>query len=327
MRAILCKAWGEPSTLAFEAVPPPALRPGHVRIAVHAVGVNFADTLIIAGKYQEKPPLPFSPGLEAAGIVTEVASDVRGCKTGDRVMAFATWGAYAEEMVVPASAVFRIPDKMELTTAAAFPVAYGTSHLGLLHRGQLKASETLLVHGAAGGVGLTAVEIGRALGATVIATAGSPDKVKVALQHGAHYGIDYSKEDIRERVKALTGGKGADVIYDPVGGDVFDASLRCINWEGRILVVGFASGRIPQAPCNYVLVKNCAVIGVLWGATARRDPALVGRSFEALFRWYDEGKLRPLVSRTMPLDKAAEALTLMMQRKITGKLVLTTGRA
>lgn len=326
MRAILCRAWGDPTTLDFAEAPRPELKPGQVRIAVHAAGVNFADTLIIAGKYQERPPFPFSPGLEAAGTVIETAPGVSSCKLGDRVMAVTMWGAYTEELVVPETSVVVIPDRMDLATAAGFAVAYGTSHLGLIRRGQLKAGETLLVHGAAGGVGLTAVEIGKALGATVIAAAGSPEKIKTALDHGADHGIDYSKEDIRARVKVLTGGKGADVIYDPVGGDAFDASLRSVNWEGRILVVGFASGRIPQAPCNYILVKNCAVIAVLWGAHAKRNPAAMHESFAELFRWYGEGKLRPLISRTMQLERAAEALTLMMQRKVTGKVVLTTGR-
>lgn len=326
MKAILCRAWGDPKTLEIAELPRPALEPGQVRIAVHGAGVNFADTLIIAGKYQERPRFPFSPGLEASGTVIETAPDVRSCRSGDRVMSVAMWGTYTEELVVPETSVVVIPDRMDLVTAAGFAVAYGTSHLGLTRRGQLKPRETLLVHGAAGGVGLSAVEIGKALGATVIATAGSAEKVKTALDHGADHGIDYAKEDIRARVKALTGGKGADVIYDPVGGDAFDASLRCVNWEGRILVVGFASGRIPEAPCNYILVKNCAVIAVLWGAYAKRNPKAMQESFAELFRWYGEGKLRPLISRTMPLERAAEALTLMMQRKITGKVVLTTGR-
>ncbi|MFI4988629.1 MAG: NADPH:quinone oxidoreductase family protein, partial [Alphaproteobacteria bacterium] len=194
-------------------------------------------------------------------------------------------------------------------------------------RGKLKAGETLLVNGASSGVGLTAVEIGKALGATVIAAASSPEKLAVARQHGADHGIDYATEDLRERVKTLTGGKGADVIYDPVGGDVFDAALRSIAWQGRLLVVGFASGRIPAAPANYLLIKNCAVIGVLWGATVRRDPQVAQAGFTELFAMYEAGKLKPFISRTFPLEKAAEAMTLMMERKITGKLVLTTGRS
>jgi len=216
----------------------------------------------------------------------------------------------------------RIPDAMDLTIAAGFPVAYGTSHLALAHRGHLKAGETLLVHAAASGVGLTAVEIGKAMGATVIATASSEEKLAVARAHGADHGINYANEDLRERVKELTAGRGADVIFDPVGGEAFDAALRSVAWEGRILVIGFASGRIPSAPANYLLIKNCAVIGVLWGATARRDPALVRASFGELFRMWEHGRLKPLVSRTFPLAETPTALTLLLERKVSGKLVV-----
>ena len=327
MNAVLCKAWGDPASLIFEETAAPPLKPGHVRIAVHGAGVNFADTLMIAGKYQEKPAFPFSPGLEAAGVISEVASDVDHLKVGDRVMAFTVHGGFAEEAVVPATQAFVIPTGMDLLTAAGFPVAYGTSHIALRYRANLKAGETLLVNGASSGVGLTAVEIGKAIGARVIATAGSPEKLNVARDFGADQGIDYSKEDIRERVKAITEGKGANVIYDPVGGDVFDASLRSVAWEGRLVVIGFASGRIAQAPTNYILIKNCSVIGVLWGASVRRDPALARKSYDELFRWYKEGKIKPLISRTIPLAQAGEALALMMQRKITGKIVITTGRS
>jgi NADPH2:quinone reductase len=326
MKAVLCKAWGDPASLDFGEVAAPALQPGHIRIDVHGAGVNFADTLMIAGKYQEKPAFPFSPGLEVAGVVSEAAPDVRHLKVGDRVMAFTGHGAFAEEAMVPAVQAFVVPKTMDLMTAAGFPVAYGTSHVALRYRADLKAGETLLVNGASSGVGLTAVEIGKAMGAAVIATAGSPEKLDVARKAGADHGIDYSREDIRERVKAMTDGKGADVIYDPVGGDVFDASLRSIAWNGRLVVIGFASGRIARAPANYILIKNCSVIGVLWGASVRRDPALARKSYDELFRWFEEGKIRPLISRTMPLERAGEALGLMMARKITGKVVLTTGR-
>jgi NADPH2:quinone reductase len=326
MRAVLCKAWGDPSTLTVEETPSPALKPGHVRIAVHGAGVNFADTLMIAGKYQEKPAFPFSPGLEAAGIVTELGPEVTHLKVGDRVMAMIGHGGFAEEAIAPESLSFKIPDEMDLTTAAGFAVAYGTSHIALRYRGNLKPGETLLSIGASSGVGLTAVEIGKAMGADVIAVASSPEKLEVARQHGADHLIDYSREDIRERVKAITGGKGADVIYDPVGGDAFDAALRSIAWEGRLLVIGFASGRIPAAPANYLLIKNCAVLGVFWGAIIRRSPALARESFEELFRFYRDGKLKPLISRTFPLERTSEAFAQMMGRKITGKIVVTTGR-
>ena len=326
MRAILCKAWGDPGSLVCEETAVPATAPGCVRFAVHGAGVNFADTLMIAGKYQEKPPFPFTPGLEAAGVVSEVGAGVKELKPGDRILAYMGHGGFAEEAVVAAAQAMRIPDKMDLLTAAGFPVAYGTAHLALAYRAKLKPGETLLVTGASGGVGLTAVEVGKAMGATVIATASSAEKLAVAREHGADHGIDYAREDLRERVKALTGGKGADVVFDPVGGDAFDAALRAIAWEGRILVIGFASGRISSVPANYLLIKSCAVIGVLWGATSRRNPALVRAGLGELFRMYEDGLLKPFVSRTFPLQETPAALTLMMQRKVTGKLVVTTGR-
>lgn len=325
MKAILCKEWGEPATLTYEEVPAPALAQGEVRLSVRAAGVNFADTLMIAGKYQEKPEFPFTPGLEVAGLVTELGPNVRHLQRGDRVMGFTRCGAFAEEAVLPEAQAFKIPDGMDFPTAASFPVAYGTSHMALCQRAQLKAGEFLLVNGASSGVGLTAVEIGAALGARVIASASSPEKLEIAKRYGAEFGIDYGRENIRDRVKALTSGHGADVIYDPVGGDAFDASLRSIAFSGRYLVIGFASGRIPEAPANYILIKNCSVMGVLWGNVARREPARAAASYAELLDWYAAGKLKPLVSRTLPLARAAEALTLMMARKITGKLVLVPG--
>lgn len=325
MRALLCKELGAP--LVVGEVPAPPLGTGEVRVAIHAAGVNFADLLLIQGKYQEKPPLPFSPGMEGAGEVLETAPGVAGAKPGERVVALVGWGAAASELVLPAGDVIAIPDDMDYVTAAGFPVAYGTAHLGLWHRARLRPGETLLVHAAAGGVGLAAVEVGKAMGATVIGSAGGPKKCALARAHGADFTIDYRAEDIRERVKEMTDGKGADVIFDPVGGDVFDASLRCINWEGRILVVGFASGRIPQIPANIVLVKNIAVLSVYWGAYRRRNPALYRESFAQLFRMYREGRLKPEVSRTFDLAEANEAYALLGSRKTTGKLVLTTGRS
>ena len=325
MRAVLCRELGPPENLKLEDVPPPEPGEGQVTIAVSAAGVNFADTLIIAGKYQDKPPLPFSPGLEAAGIVAKVGPGVTGLKEGDRVMSMLGYGGYAEEALAPAAGTLKIPDSMDFVDAASFPVAYGTSHLGLRRRGNLKAGETLLVHGAAGGVGLTAVQIGRVVGAEVIGTARGRDKLDIAAANGAKHVIDYSEEDIRERVLEITGKRGADVIYDPVGGDVFDASLRCIAWEGRILVIGFAAGRIPQVPANYLLVKNCAAVGVFWGAYMRRDPSVVRESFEELFGWYDDGLLKPHVSATFDLEEVPDAMQMLLSRKSTGKIVVTTG--
>jgi NADPH2:quinone reductase len=322
MHAVVCREWGAPENLGVEDIPLPALRDGAVRIKVHAAGVNFADLLLVAGQYQEKPAFPFTPGAEAAGEITEIGSGVKGFNIGDRVMALTGLGAFADQAVVDAQRVLPIPPTMEFSTAAAFPVAYGTSHGALEWRARLQPGEWLLVTGAAGGVGLTAVEIGKAMGARVIACAGSAEKLAIAQQHGADYLIDYSKEDIRERVKAITDGRGADVIYDPVGGDAFDASLRFIAWGGRIIIIGFAAGRVSQIPANIVLVKNIDVIGFYWGSYQAHKPELLRGSFTQLFRWFQEGKLRPHVSHRLPLDQAAEALTLLKQRRSTGKVVL-----
>jgi NADPH2:quinone reductase len=322
MRAVVCRDWGGPEKLGVDDVPSPALRDGAVRIKVHAAGVNFADLLLIAGQYQEKPAFPFIPGAEAGGVVIEVGAGVTSLKIGDRVMALTGLGAFAGEAVVDAKRVLQIPEGMEFATAAAFPVAYGTSHGALEWRAQLQPSEWLLVTGAAGGVGLTAVEIAKAMGARVIACAGSAEKLAIAQEHGADHLIDYSKEDIRERVKAITGARGADVIYDPVGGDAFDASLRSIAWGGRIIIIGFAAGRVSQIPANIVLVKNIDVIGFYWGSYQTHKPDLLRGSFTQLFRWFQEGKLRPHVSHCLPLDQAAYALSLLQQRRSTGKVVL-----
>ncbi len=326
MRAVLCKEWGGPEKLAVEDVPAPPIRPGAVRVAVHAAGINFADLLLVSGQYQEKPPLPFIPGSEAAGVVTEVGAGVSDFKSGDRVMVLAGTGAYAEEVVVDAPRVSPIPASMDFPTAAGFPVTYGTSHGAFDWRAHLQPGEWLLVHGAAGGVGLTAVEIGKAMGARVIACASSPEKLQVAKSHGADYLIDYSREDIRERVKEITGGRGADVIYDPVGGDVFDASLRSIAWGGRLIIIGFASGRIPQVPANIALVKNIDIIGFYWGSYQKHKPELVRQSFAQLFRWFEEGKLKPHISHRLDLKDVTAAMNLLGRRKSTGKVVLTTGR-
>lgn len=325
MRALLCQEWGGPEKLVLADVAVPSLREGAVRIKVHAAGVNFADLLLIAGQYQEKPAFPFTAGSEAAGVITEVGEGVRNLKPGNRVMALTGLGAFAEEVVVDAARVLPIPDNMDFPSAAAFPVAYGTSHGALEWRARLQPGEWLLVTGAAGGVGLTAVEIGKAMGARVIACAGSPEKLAIAQQHGAEQIIDYSKEDIRERVKAITGGRGADVIYDPVGGDVFDACLRSIAWGGRIIIIGFAGGRVSQIPANIVLVKNIDVIGFYWGSYQAHNPELLRSSFTQLFLWVREGRIQPHVSHQFPLSQAAEALRLLQQRKSTGKVVLVPG--
>jgi NADPH2:quinone reductase len=325
MKAVLCREWGGPDSLRFEDVASRKLKPNEARIRVRACGVNFADTLMIAGKYQVKPEFPFTPGLEAAGEIVEIGAEVKHLAIGTRVLAVLRFGgAYAEEIAVNADAVVPIPDAMGFAIAAAFPVAYGTSHFALTHRGHLKPSETLLVLGAAGGVGLTAVEIGKQLGARVIAAAGGPDKLAVAREHGADALIDYRGESIRDRVRELTGGLGADVIFDPVGGDAFDQALRAVNWEARMLVIGFASGRIQSVPANLILVKNISVIGVVWGAQAARDPVLVSRNLAQLLGWWEAGRLKPVVARTFKLAEAGAAMEALLSRRYAGKIVLET---
>lgn len=325
MKAIICDHWGMPDELKLGDLPSPALRPGAVRIAIKACSINYADTLMVQGLYQEKPPFPFSPGMEAAGIIAEVGEGIDYLYVGDRVMALCGHGGLAEEAVVDASTVIPIPDSMPFNEAAAFAVAYGTSHIALAHRGQLRSGESLLVHGAAGGVGLTAVELGKLLGATVIATASTPEKLALAGSYGADHLINYTDENFVDRVKEITNRKGADVIFDPVGGDVFDQSLRCIAWEGRLLIIGFASGRIPDLPANRALLKNCSAVGVFWGAYSVRKPAVLLRSLNQLLGWYQEGKLKPHVTDTYPLEDTAAAMNQLLSRQAKGKVVVEVG--
>ena len=324
MRAVVCKAWGPPETLAVEDVPAPAPGAGEVLVRVRACGVNFADALIVQGRYQEKPPLPFTPGLEVAGDIAAVGEGVTGLAPGQRVVSLCAIGGYAEAVTAPAAVTVPIPDAMPYETAAGFTVAYGTAHVGLEHRARLREGETLLVHGAGGGVGVAAVEIGKAMGATVIATAGSEDKRALASAHGADHVIDYRAGEFKDAVKSITGGRGADVVFDPVGGDVFTQSMRCIAWEGRLLVIGFAAGDIPQVPAGLVLVKNMSVIGVFWGAYRMREPTIITRSLHRLFAWFDEGVVRPVISETLPLERAAQAMQRLLRREAKGKIVLTT---
>jgi len=296
---------------------------GDVRIRVRAAGINFADTLMIQGKYQVKPPTPFSPGLEVAGEVVEVGPNVKQIRVGQRVMALVAHGGYAEEAIAPEDNVYPVPDSMDWASAAGFPIVYGTSGDALMRDNALRNGDVLLVHGAAGGVGLTAVEIGKQLGATVIATAGGSEKLAIAAEHGADHLIDYREEDIRERVKALTDGRGADVIYDPVGGDVFAASMRAVAQGGKIIVIGFASGDVPQVPANILMVKNISVIGYHFGGWRVLDPDGVRATMETLMDWCADGRLRPHVSHTFPLENYREALETLKARKSTGKVVLT----
>ena len=322
MKAVLCHAFGEPDGLRVEEIEPSHLEHGQVRIGVHAAGVNFPDYLMVTGKYQVKPPLPFTPGIEAAGKIIECAPDVVDLRPGQRVVALARrGGAFASQLTLPAPFVVPIPDIMDFVTAAGFSVAYGTAHLALTHRGQLRSGETLLVTGAGGGVGLAAVEVGKRLGARVIAAAGGADKLKIASEHGADDLIDYQTTSLRDRIKDLAGG--VDVVFEPVGGDIFDQCSRVMNWEGRLLVIGFASGRTPSAPANLILVKNYSLIGVVFGAHIEKFPESVRPRIQELLRWYNDGSLRPYISRTFPLDQAAVALNEMAARNVRGKIVLT----
>ena len=324
MRAIICRKWGTPDDLTIDDLSVPEMIDDGVRISVKACGVNFADTLMVSGEYQVRPPFPFSPGLEVSGDVLEVAPGITDFKPGDRVMAMVPWGGYADQVLAPETAVYKIPDTMNYVSAAAFPVAYGTSHIGLTNKLKLQKNETLLVLGAAGGVGLTAVELGKHIGATVIAAAGNKDKLLTAKNCGADHLIDYSQEDIRERVKQLTDGRGADCVFDPVGGPAFDVSLRATAQMGRILIVGFASNTIPQVPANILLVKNISLIGYFWGAHRKLAPGLIKNSFAELLELYRNGNLRPHISHTFDLSKAADAMLMLKSRSSTGKVVLTT---
>jgi NADPH2:quinone reductase len=303
--------WADPEALEYHEVPDPSPGPAEVLVETHAIGCNFPDILMVQGRYQVKPPLPFSPGHEVAGVVRAVGPGVEGVRPGQRVFAMLGWGAYAELAVAEAAHTFPVPAGMTFAEAGA-----------LVRRAALRAGEWLLVHGAAGGVGLAAVQIGRALGARVIATAGTPAKLEVARQSGAEVLIDYAREDWIERVKAVTGGEGADVIYDPVGGDVFDGSTRCIAFEGRLLTVGFAGGRIPSVAVNRILLKNVSVVGVHWGLYQRRGSPLVAEWMEALVSLHAAGRIRPVVYRTYPLPEAARALAALAARESYGKIVL-----
>ncbi|WP_338724949.1 NADPH:quinone oxidoreductase family protein [Pseudomonas juntendi] len=322
MKAVLCKTLGPAGNLVLEEVASPLPKNNEILLDVQAAGVNFPDTLIIEGKYQFQPPLPFSPGGEAAGVVAAVGEKAGAFKVGDRVMALTGWGAFAEQVAVPFYNVLPIPASMDFTTAAAFGMTYGTSMHALRQRGQLQAGETLLVLGASGGVGLAAVEIGKAMGARVIAAASSADKLAVGKAAGADELIDYSQASLREEIKRLTNGQGVDVIYDPVGGELFEQAVRGLAWNGRLLVVGFASGTIPQLAANLVLLKGAAVLGVFWGAFAQRQPQDNAANFQQLFAWHAQGKLKPRVSQTYPLAEAGAAIEKLGQRQAVGKLVV-----
>lgn len=322
MKAVLCKEYGMPETLVIEEVEALRAGKGQVVVTVKACGVNFPDTLIIQGKYQFKPPMPFSPGSEVAGIVKEVGEGVTGIHVGDHVIASTGWGGFAEEVVVSASKIIPMPAGLDFTIASAFVLTYGTSHHALKDRAQIQPGETLLVLGAAGGVGIAAIEIGKQLGARVIAAASSDEKLAVCRQHGASEVINYASEDLRERIKQITGGQGVDVIFDPVGGSYSEPALRSMAWKGRFLVVGFAGGEIPRIPLNLTLLKGCSIVGVFWGAFTEREPQRNAENLRELMDWLSRGILKPHISATYPLERAADALYDMLNRKVLGKAVL-----
>ena len=321
MRAVLCRTLGPIDTLTIEDVPPPKPGPGEILIAVKATAVNYADSLMVAGQYQTKPPLPFSPGLETAGVVAACGDGVTRFKPGDRVMAILAHGGLAEMAVTPEAEAFAIPDAMSFDEAGAFPVAYISSHVAIRWQGRLEPGETMLVLGAAGGVGLTAVEIGKAMGARVIAAASTAEKLAVARERGADDLVNYATEPLTERVMALTDGKGADVCFDPVGGELFDAALSSLGWGGRILLVGFVGG-IPKIPANRLLVKHRSALGSSLRYFRWHAPDKLRRTVDELMRWYAEGKLRPYISHRLPLERSVEAIRLLTDRKAHGKVVV-----
>lgn len=325
MKAIVCESWGPPSSLQLRDLPSPVPGPKQVLVRTRVAAVNFPDALIVAGKYQFKPDFPFSPGGELSGEIIAVGAEVKRLQPGDKVAGIATYGAYAQEVLVDATHVIPLPHGIsdeDLELAGSFVLTYGTSLHALKDRALAKAGETLLVLGAGGGVGLAAVEIGKLLGMRVIAAASSAEKLAAARGRGADETIDYSHEDLRERIKALTEGRGVDVVYDPVGGEFAEPALRSVGWRGRYLVVGFAAGDIPKIAINLLLLKGSSLVGVFWGEFVRREPALNAENMALLFAWLQERKIRPLISRRYPLSQAPQALEALLSRQAIGKLVI-----
>ena len=322
MRAVVVDRWQEPDELVVSDVAGSATPAGSVKIATRAAALNFFDLLIVRGQYQVKPPFPFVPGGEFAGEIVEVGDGVSGFAVGDRVLSANMLGGFAERSVVAETACIPMPRQMDFAEAAALPIVYCTSYAALVFRAALEPGETLLVHAAAGGVGLAAVQIGKALGARVIATAGGPEKVAIALEHGADVGVDYRSEDFVEAVLRATDGRGADVIYDSVGGDTFERSLKCIAWNGRLLVIGFASGTIPSVQLNRVMLKNISLVGLHWGAHETRQPERARATYDGLFDLYAEGRIRPVVSARYALEELPKALEELASRRTHGKLVI-----
>lgn len=322
MKAWRVHAWGEPETMTLDEVATRETHPGEVRIRNHAAALNFFDILQVQGKYQVKPPFPFTPGAEAAGVVDEVGWGVESVRVGDRVIGLPLGGAFAEYSYAKEMSVFAMPEAMSFEEAAAMPIVYQTAYFGLTHRYQVRAGEFLLVHAGASGVGMAAIQIGKALGAKVIATAGSEAKLQFARGQGADFAVDYSDESWVDRVKEITGGRGADTIYDPVGGDVFDLSTKCVAAEGRILIIGFAAGRIPSIAMNRVLLKNISLVGVLWGGYVLSHTGYPAEAHAALMRMYAAGQIHPSVYAAFPFADAPAGLRALADRKVMGKAVL-----
>jgi NADPH2:quinone reductase len=323
MKAVLCTRYAGPDELEIADIESPEAGPGEVVIGVKAAGLNFFDTLIIENKYQFKPELPFSPGAEVAGDVLSVGDGVTSVKPGDRVMAYTVWGGARAEIAVPEDAVIRMPDNLEYTVAAGLIVTYGTSLHALRDRAKLQPGETLAVLGASGGVGQAAVEIGKAMGAHVIACASSDDKLAFCKSLGADETLNYSQTDLKTGLKEMTGGKGVDVIYDPVGADMAEAAFRAIGWKGRFLVVGFAGGAIPKMPLNLALLKGADLVGVFWGDHLKREPELHRANMQQLLDWVLEGKVKPHIHKVYPLEQTAEALNAIARREVRGKVIVT----
>ncbi len=327
MKAVRCNAWGLPETLVVEDIPAPVPKAGEVLLDINAASVNFPDVLMIQKKYQIQPELPFTPGSEVAGTVRALGEGVTNVKLGDRVIAFVGLGGFAEQVAAPAAGLIPIPPGISDEVAASFTLVYGTSHHAVLDRGELKAGQTLLVLGAAGGVGLAAVEIGKAIGARVIAAASSDEKLAVCKAHGADALINYSTQDLRATIKEATGGKGPDVIYDPVGGAYAEPAFRSIGWRGRYLVVGFANGEIPKLPFNLALLKGASIVGVFWGDFAKREPKANAAAMMQMIGWIREGKLNPLISARYPLARTVDAFNALGSRAATGKIVIVPSLA
>ena len=322
MKAIVCNEWCKPEDLKVSEIKNPTVDDNSVRVEIYASGVNFPDVLIVQGKYQYKPPFPFSPGSEVAGIISEIGKNVKSLKVGDKVMAVTGHGAFAEEICVPEDKITLVPESMDFITAASMSLTYGTSSYALFQRANIKENDVVLIHGATGGVGITAIEISKAVGAKVIATASTDEKLKIAKEYGADYCINYSQNEFKDKVKEYTDGKGANIIYDPVGGEVFNQSLRCIAWNGIILVIGFASGTIASAPTNLPLLKNCSIVGVFWGAWREREPNGHNLNMEKILKWWKENKVKPKVSKVFNLEDTKYALQALINREVIGKAVI-----